>query len=126
MEITTSKIQEIKSVKPHNGAHGTIFYHHLVMDNGDKIDIGKKSECKIGWELTYEIIGDPSQQEFTKAKAAQKEGGFTPTTSVAGSKSTQSASFALSYAKDLVVADKIKIDDILKTADKFNLWLKSN
>ena len=32
-------------------------------------------------------------------------------------------SFALSYAKDLVIADKIGIEKILETADKFNNWM---
>lgn len=76
--MITSKITEIKEVKPYTNEYGTTFYHNLVMDNGDKINIGKKSECKVGWELTYEIIGD-EQQEYRKAKAVQKEqGNYTP------------------------------------------------
>jgi hypothetical protein len=34
-------------------------------------------------------------------------------------------SFALSYAKDLVVADKVKIDQIIPTAEKLYQWLES-
>ncbi len=34
-------------------------------------------------------------------------------------------SFALSYAKDLVVADKVKIDQIIPTAEKLFNWLES-
>jgi hypothetical protein len=68
----TSKIKEITSVKPHQNSYGTTYYHQLIMDNGDKIEIGKKSECKVGWELTYEIIGD-DQYEYRKAKASKPE-----------------------------------------------------
>ena len=32
-------------------------------------------------------------------------------------------SFALSYAKDLVIADKIPLEKILDTANKFNDWM---
>jgi hypothetical protein len=35
-----------------------------------------------------------------------------------------SESFALSYSKDLVVAGKVDLKDILKTADKFYEWLE--
>jgi len=34
-------------------------------------------------------------------------------------------SFALSYAKDLAVADKISVDNILKKADEYNNWLNT-
>ncbi len=36
------------------------------------------------------------------------------------------SSFALSYAKDLVVSGHAKIEDILKYADKLNKWLNQN
>ncbi len=32
-------------------------------------------------------------------------------------------SFALAYAKDLVIADKIPVEKILDTANKFNDWM---
>jgi hypothetical protein len=34
-------------------------------------------------------------------------------------------SFAMSYAKDLVVADKVKIDQLIPTAEKIYTWLQS-
>jgi hypothetical protein len=67
-----SKIKRIESAKPFNGNHGTIIYHNLEMENGDKINIGKKTEQKVGWELTYEIIDEG--QEYNKAKAVKEEG----------------------------------------------------
>ncbi len=70
--MTTSKIKVIQHVKPFENSHGTTYYHNVEMDNGDKINIGKKKELQVGWELTYEIIGDESQ-EYRKAKSVNPE-----------------------------------------------------
>lgn len=69
--IKTSNIKEVVSVKPHTNSYGTTEYHCLLMENGDKINIGKKTVQKVGWELTYEITDDG--QEYNKAKSAKKE-----------------------------------------------------
>lgn len=71
--IKTSKIQEIHKMSPWEGPNGTIVYHHLLMENGDLIDIGKKKECKVGWELTYRIVD--TQHKYNKAKAEQPQPG---------------------------------------------------
>ena len=71
-EVKTSKIKSIRDVKEHNNRYGTTYYHNLELDNGDRINIGKKEPQKIGNELTYEIIGDLGQHEYTKAKSALK------------------------------------------------------
>ena len=70
--IKTSKVKAIKEMKPFTNSYGTTIYHMLEMENGDKINIGKKSELKIGSEITYEII-ETGQQEYNKAKSAKKE-----------------------------------------------------
>ena len=74
--MKTSKIKEVVSMKPHENSFGITLYHSLVMENGDKINIGKKKEQLVGWELTYEIV-EEGQQEYNKAKAVQKEQNFT-------------------------------------------------
>ena len=66
--MKTSKIKEVKRVSEPYGKFNTL-YHHLVMENGDKIDIGKVKKQEVGNELTYEIIGDIGQHPFTKAKS---------------------------------------------------------
>jgi hypothetical protein len=73
MSIKTSKIKEVVNIKPHTNNYGTTYYHNLQMDNGDKINLGKKKEQQVGWELTYEIT-EEGQQEFNKAKAVVPEG----------------------------------------------------
>ena len=70
--MKTSKIKNVVSVKPHTNNYGTTYYHNLEMENGDKINLGKKKEQQIGWELTYEIT-EQGQQEFNKAKAVTPE-----------------------------------------------------
>tara|TARA_R100000773_G_C4221208_1_gene120222 strand:- start:4119 stop:4580 length:462 start_codon:yes stop_codon:yes gene_type:complete len=75
--IKTAKISKVNNKKEWQGPKGTIIYHDLIMDNGDKINIGKKKDQLEGWDITYEITGDIGQQEYVKAKAAQPEGGFT-------------------------------------------------
>jgi hypothetical protein len=74
--MKTSKITAVKNIKPWTGANGTTLYHQLELENGDKIELGKKTEQKVGWEVTYEITGDLGQQEFTKAKAVKPDEGF--------------------------------------------------
>ena len=71
--MKTSKIKEIKSIQFHQATGN--YYHNVTMENGDKLNIGKKKEQSVGWELTYEIVD--TQQEYNKAKAVRKEA-FTP------------------------------------------------
>jgi len=78
MSIKTSKVKSVKSTKDWNSPNGLIKYHLVNLENGDKINIGKKKQLQIGDEITYEIIGDLGQHEYTNAKSAKKEfkGGF--------------------------------------------------
>lgn len=71
MKKATSKIKEVVRTKDYTGAHGTIIYHDLVMENGDKIQLGKKTLQKVGYELSYEIIDEG--HEYNKAKAIKPE-----------------------------------------------------
>lgn len=67
-----SKVEKVTNIKPYNGQNGTVYYHNLIMDNGDKINIGKKKELAIGEELKYEIV-ETGQQEYNKAKSIFEE-----------------------------------------------------
>ena len=71
--MITSKVKEVKSIKDWKSPSGLIKYHMIEMENGDKINIGKKKELQVGDEVTYEIIGDLGQHEFTKANSVQKQ-----------------------------------------------------
>jgi len=74
--MKTSKIKEVIEVKEWGEGERKTFYHNLVMENGDKINIGKKKEQRPGWELTYEIL-EEGQQEYNKAKAVLPESRLT-------------------------------------------------
>lgn len=71
MKKASAKIKEVVRTKDHTNNYGTTVYHDLVMDNGDKIQIGKKSLQKVGWELSYEVIDEG--QEFNKARSIKPE-----------------------------------------------------
>ena len=66
-----SKIARIESTKEHTNNFGTTIYHNLEMENGDKINIGKKALQKVGYELIYEVVD--SGQEYNKAKSVSKQ-----------------------------------------------------
>lgn len=71
MKKATSKIKEVVRTKDYTNTHGTIIYHDLIMENGDKIQIGKKALQKVGYELSYEITDEG--HEYNKAKAIKPE-----------------------------------------------------
>tara|TARA_R100000152_G_C6758415_1_gene182286 strand:- start:493 stop:915 length:423 start_codon:yes stop_codon:yes gene_type:complete len=76
--MITSYIQRVANIKEYEGKHGKILYHDLEMENGDKINIGKKKRQLEGWKLTYEIL-EKGQQEYNKAKTVSPDG-FKPKT----------------------------------------------
>jgi hypothetical protein len=130
----TSKVTDILQVKPWQGPKGTVYYFSIELANGDKGEIGSKSDdgIKIGDELNYTL--EQTEHGFKIKKAYQQNGfgggGFK------GQQRGSSASFALSYAKDLAVANISKADKpmdmsgvtkrVLDTADEFQKWLKEN
>ncbi len=77
-----------------------------------------------GKEYIYNAI--PAEQIIAKEFEAK-----TPTPAVIPEKGTiipkddRNKSFALSYAKDLAVADKIKVDEIISYATVFDMYLSS-
>ena len=71
--MKSSKIAEVIEVKEWGEGERKTLYHNLIMENGEKINIGKKKEQQVGWELTYEIT-EEGQQEYNKAKPVMPEG----------------------------------------------------
>lgn len=131
--MKTAKIQTIKGTRKWDGPNGTVYYFDVLMDNGDTGSIGKKSDSalKEGDQLTYEL---EESERGNKIKPVVENnfrggGGFQKQPS-------NPASFALSYAKDLAVANINKSDKplemdslatkVIATAEKFNNWLKEN
>jgi len=125
--MKTSKIKTVVSIKPHQTEkYGTTFYHNLEMENGDKINIGKKKEQKVGWELTYEIT-EQGQQEYNKAKAVapesfNKSNNYTPSNS--SNDDRQLLIVKQSSIKAAVEFDnQCTIEDMLKNAEIIKDWV---
>jgi hypothetical protein len=129
----TSTIKEIRGVKPWEGTHGRVYYFSLEMANGDKGEIGKKSETalKVGDSLTYDIEVTGKGNNLREIK----QNGFTGNGHhLAG---PRSSAMALAYAKDLAVAN-IQVagkplemtpalaEKITSVANIFNDWLKQH
>lgn len=92
------------------GPNGNVYYHDIELDNGDKGSIGSKekmpSKLNPGSELTYTI-------DNGKIKAvAPAGGGFAGGARKGPDPKVQIVGFAMSYTKDLVIADKIKIGEL--------------
>lgn len=144
----TSKVKVIKSVKPYTNTHGTTYYYTLQMENGDVGAIGKKKEnaYKIGDELNYTLKAKTSQtgndyfvleeirpdnrNDFTNKTNTQSQ---RVSTFDARTVKEKNKAFALSYGKDIVVANSVSFtgatpdqmaDIACSIADKFLVWLE--
>jgi len=140
-----SKIKEIVEINSYENSYGTTYYHNLIMENGDMINIGKKKEQKVGWELDYEIVDD--QQEFNKAKSIQLE--QTPTTTETAPKTSPESDkqpykqvtdderqtliirqSSLTRAQEYYASQSrpfrksFNPDDVMKLAEKYENWVK--
>lgn len=71
--MKTSKVKFIAECKEYTNDYGTTYYHNIEMENGDKLNIGKKKPLEIGNLLNYEFVGDLGQHEYTKAKTVNPE-----------------------------------------------------
>jgi hypothetical protein len=134
--MKTAIVEDVRGIRKWEGQNGTVYYHEIVLDNGDFGSIGKKTEdsIHIGDELTYTIeLHDRGNRikavnpQFGGGNGGANGGGFKK--SAQGS----SGSFSLSYAKDLMIAAMPYHQDVttaqwvdatLVAATKFQTWLK--
>ena len=133
----TSTVKRIESVKDWNGGNGVIYFHNLEMDNGHKINSGKKKKLSEGDTLSYEVV-EVGQEEYSKTKPWNPEYDKpnNDKSSFVKKSGGQNASFALSYAKDLVCATGLPsgsnptpdviANQVFDIADKFLIWLNEN
>ena len=123
MDIKTSKIKEVFNISEPFGQYGTL-YHKLVMENGDKIDIGKNAKQEVGTELSYNIVGDVGQHPFTKAKSANPnwQGNSSPKSSGGTSNQTGEQIARMNCVTNSLTfcsGSDCSEEHILKTADYF-------
>lgn len=127
MEVT-SKITRTVFKNEWSGQNGTVYYHEIELDSGDKGQIGCKDKepewLNPGKELTYTIEKNDKGNKIKRANSK-------PAFSGGGKSSGSPASFALSYAKDVVIASwsehsptKMKSDDLFTIAEKMYNWMK--
>jgi hypothetical protein len=99
------------------GPKGSVYYHDIELDNGDKGSIGSKEKMPAklnpGSELTYTI-------DAGKIKAAQAQGGFNGGGKKGPDPKVQIVGFAMAYTKDLVVAGKITIEQLPAIFEKIH------
>ena len=124
--MKTSKIKTVVSIKPHKNSYGETFYHNLEMENGDKINIGKKKEQQVGWELTYEIT-EQGQQEYNKARAVAPES-FNKSNNYKPSNSSNDDRQLLIVKQSSIKAavefdNQCTIEDMLKNAEIIKDWV---
>ncbi len=132
MSEITQKISEGISSRETSTQNGKVWYYKLKMEDGSVGEIGKKKPdaFKAGDSLTYT---QTDSQYGLKFKAVMQNGsGFG---GGRGPVKGSTASFALSYCKDICVAliplypTKTPTEwttTTLAMADKFNAWLKAN
>jgi len=125
-----AKITRVVFKNEWSGNNGTVYYHDIELDNGDKGSIGcKEKEPKFlnpQQELTYTI--EDTGKGFKIKKVTENKGGYNG----GGNKTPASpASFALSYAKDVVIASwgehspkKMSSEDLFSIAEKMYNWMK--
>jgi hypothetical protein len=115
-----AKINDIKFHKEYESQHGTMFVHAIFYDEKKGFYTSKKKE------QTYFVIGQ--EAEFTEEKKSftGKDGGqgsflvVKPVTQnrqsnfgkALNKEKSRYSGFAVSYAKDLVCHDRLKIDEL--------------
>ena len=129
MELKTSQIKSSVFKNEYNGANGTIYYHDLELSNGDKGSVGKKvknhESIAVGKDFTYELtdgkfkhITQPQGQN-TYTNSGNKKSFYQKPIEV------ELASYSMSYAKDLVIAKVIQLDQMSAYAEKMYEWQMS-
>lgn len=117
----TAKITRTVFKNEWKGDKGSVFYHEIELDNGDKGQIGTKehlpAKLNPGQELTYTI---EATERGNKIKAVQPAGGGFGGGRKGPDPKVQIVGFAMAYTKDLVVADKIKIGELPAIFEKIH------
>ncbi len=134
MEKTSKITRTVFKNEWNNPKGGSVFYHDIELENGDKGSIGSKekepAKLNPGSELTYTLEAgkikavNPNQNGFSGGGGMKKV-------------PANNASFAMAYAKDVLIASwtsqsamstvavpMISTDEMLKLADKMFNWME--
>lgn len=117
----TSKIKTCTFTKEWQGQNGVVYYHDLTLDNGDKGSIGAKeknpSKLSVGSELTY-TLADGKIKAIAPIKVGKPGFAREPF-------EEKMSGMAMSYAVQLIVADKVGVDKLEQTFNKIHSLLIS-
>jgi hypothetical protein len=107
------------------GPNGSVYYHDIELDNGDKGSIGSKEKMPAklnpGSELTYTIRENPNGPDKIKAvNTPSGGGGFSGGGKKGPDPKVQIVGFAMAYTKDLVVAGKITTEQLPAIFEKIH------
>lgn len=134
--ILNSKVTKADFKDSYTSTHGELFNFWIEFENGDKGYYSSKSRDQqkfvIGSAADYEKEAKEGKNgQYFKIKPAKPQN-FSGNGSYNGAgKKSSNASFALSYAKDLGIANinqgkTIHADDVTKVADHFLTWLNAH
>lgn len=104
-DTKTARVVRVLKIRPWEGPHGTVFYHELMLDNGDIGEVGKKKENAFA---EGDIFG-PYTAEESQYGVKFKEIKETPFGGGGGGKGggkpfSDPRTMLCSYAKDITVA----------------------
>ena len=128
MNYKTARIDDVLNERIWDGPHGRVFYYTLVLDNGERGEIGTKTQdsyhsgdqlhytaehTERGWKFKR-INPDQQQDGGDNNNAARSQGNGTPQQAAqrqtfGGGGRGSNASFAMSYAKDFMIAANVAI-----------------
>ena len=123
--MQTSKVKEILSTKEWKWPNGTVRFYTMEMEDGNKVNIGKKSDNAfvVGDELTYTIteVDEYGVKKIKEVKDAPQQ--TQRSTQKEGWKEKY-VSFAASYAKDVLVANpNFKMSEFGAIATEILNWM---
>jgi hypothetical protein len=136
--MPVSKILNIQGSGTWQGTHGLMYQFDYNFEDGTAIQASHKTQnspFQVGQEALYEVKRETQYGKsgsVKKPESAQYQGGQTNGYKKSSGVYTgaKDRSLALSYAKDIIVADIAagrtpNIQDVLFMADKFLNWLEN-
>ena len=141
MNPVKSKVKSVQASGTWESSYGVMYSFDYEFEDGVVMQANHKTQdgnFKVGEEVEYTIKRENEYGKSGNVSKFQNDAHKAHATNTYEKKyrlnKCSNASFALSYAKDLVIplasaysqdVDTLT-DDVLKVAERFNLWLNNN
>lgn len=128
-ELKTSAVKSIVSKGSFESSYGTLHKFVYEFEDGSVLSANHKtleSPFEKGNAVEYLVKGNKDGEDYGSVSKPQSGNTYNNLKKSSSSSPSNTASFALSYAKDLVVSGQLEIDDLISKANEFNKWLKDN